>query len=119
MQRQQPEQHNRDQAKGAGEAVSSNLQTNGPLTARTARPEDLCLKLAALAAEDTVTPRSLAGDSLVSSKGGSEKLLSVGGGRGEKKERGSVPSMWPWAMAQLLGYMTQVLLPELASSCLG
>lgn len=55
MQRQQPEQHNSDQANRAGEVVNSNLQTDGPLTARTARPEDLCLKLAALAAEDTVT----------------------------------------------------------------
>lgn len=84
--------------------MSSNLQTDGPLTARKAR------------AEDTLTRRSHAGDPPAYSKGGSEKLLSVGR---EKKECGSVPSMWPWAMAQLLGCMTQVLLPELASSCLG
>ena len=63
-----------------------------------------------------MTRCSHAGDPLVSSKGASEKLLSVGR---EKKERGSVPSMWPWAMAQLLGCMTWVLLPELALSCLG
>lgn len=63
-----------------------------------------------------MTRRSHAGNPLASSKGGSETLLSVGR---EKKERGSVPSMWPWALAQLLGGMTQVLLSELASSCLG
>lgn len=56
-----------------------------------------------------------AGGSLVSSTGASRKLLSA---QREKKECGSAPSMWPWAMAQLLGCMTQALLPELVSSCL-
>lgn len=28
-----------------------------------------------------------------------------------KEERGSVPSIWPWAMAQLFGYTAQVMRP--------
>lgn len=45
---------------------------------------------------------------LISSNETSEKFLSVGR---ERKEHGSVPSMQPWAMAQLLGCMAQVVLP--------
>lgn len=44
---------------------------------------------------------------LVSSKETSEKFLSVGR---ERKERGSVPSMWPWVTAQLLGCVAQAVL---------
>lgn len=47
MQREQPEQCNRDEANRGSAAASSNLQTSGPLTARRATAEDLCLKLAA------------------------------------------------------------------------
>lgn len=44
---------------------------------------------------------------LVSSKETSEEFLSV---EREQKERGSVPSMWPWVTAQLLGCVAQAVL---------
>ena len=85
--------------------MSSDLQTHGPLIARRVT-ENPCLQPAALSCRGHhATTFTCCG--LVSSKETSEKFLSVGR---ERKERGSVPSMWPWVTAQLLGCVAQAVL---------
>lgn len=84
-----------------GVAMSSDLRIR-PLSAGRAT-ENSCLKLAALSCRGH---REMTfSDPLTSSKEASDKLLYVGR---ERREHGCVPSMWPWATAQLLGCVAQV-----------
>lgn len=88
----------------------------GPLTARRVT-ENLCLQptprrtLQRTPCNDRYTLGTL-----IPSKETGEKFLSVAGGGGERKEHGSVPSMRPWATAQLLGCTAQVTLPGTGAS---
>lgn len=89
----------------------------GPLTARRVT-ENLCLQPTLR----RTLQRTLRNDrytlgTLIPSKETSEKFLSVvAGGGGGRKEHGSVPSMRPWATAQLLGCTAQVTLQGTGAS---
>lgn len=86
-----------------GVAMSSHLQTDLSLPGESQKTRVLHWLLCA--AEDTMKRRSHAVDPLASSKETSERLSA----QRKREERGSVPIMWPWATAQLLGCMAQVM----------